>query len=305
MKSINLSVRDLEAFMALAQTQHFTRAAERCHLSQSAFSQRIQRIEATAGLRLFARSTRQVTLTPEGEVFAEEVRRIEKDLRAALGNLQDLAARRQGRVAVAALPSVAAVWMPPVIARYRAENPLIDVELFDTLADAGLALLREGKVDMAITAGGDLREFDTRVLRSERFYLVCRSDHPLAGVRPVSLAQLAGQEIIHLARHSSVHQHLAALPAIDALRASSLQVEHLATLAALIAQGLGISVVPELTLFHFRNAGLVARPIRDAALRRPLVLAQRKGKALSIAARAMEALLLQEARRAASPPGLA
>ena len=72
MKSINLSVRDIEAFMALAQARHFTRAAERCHLSQSAFSQRIQRIEDTAGLKLFERSTRHVTLTPEGQVFAAE-----------------------------------------------------------------------------------------------------------------------------------------------------------------------------------------------------------------------------------------
>lgn len=89
-------------------------------------------------------------------------------MRSALNDLKDLAARRVGRVAVAALPSVAAVWMPSVIDRYRAENPKIELKLFDTLAGSGLALLREGKVDMAITAGGDLREFATRALVSER-----------------------------------------------------------------------------------------------------------------------------------------
>src|SRR5687767_5768681 len=124
---MNISTRDFEAFLALAQTQHFTRAAERCHLSQSAFSQKIGRIEASAGVRLFERSTRHVTLTPEGEVFAEEVRRLQADMRHVFAGLQDLAQRRVGRVAVAALPSVAAEWMPQVIARYRAANPRIKV----------------------------------------------------------------------------------------------------------------------------------------------------------------------------------
>ncbi len=133
MASINLSARDLEAFLALAHAQHFTRAAERCHLSQSAFSQKIARIEQTAGVALFARSTRHVALTPEGEVFAEEVTRIQQDLKHALAHLNELATRRIGKVAVAALPSVAAMWMPQVIARYRAANPNIRIELFDAL----------------------------------------------------------------------------------------------------------------------------------------------------------------------------
>ena len=247
-------------------------------------------------MRLFERSTRHVSLTPEGEVFAEEVHRIERDMRTALSNLQDLASRRVGRVAVAALPSVAAVWMPAVIAAYRAQHPQITVELFDSLAGGALAMLREGKADMAITAGGDLREFDTQVLRMERYYLVCRKDHPLAGSAPLKPAQLKGQELIHLARNSSVRQALDAQPGISGLRRSSLEVEHLATLAGLVAQGLGVSVVPELTLFHFRAAGLCARPLSGAALRRPIVLAQRKGKALSVAARAMRAAIEAHAK---------
>jgi DNA-binding transcriptional LysR family regulator len=294
MASINLSSRDLEAFLALAQTQHFTRAAERCHLSQSAFSQKIARIEATAGVALFSRSTRHVTLTPEGEVFAEEVRRIQQDLRHALAHLQDLATRRIGKVAVAALPSAAAVWMPQVIARYRAAHPSIRIELFDALAHGGLALLREGRVDLAITAGGDLREFDVTELKSERFYLVCPPSHALAGKRAVTLAQLRGAPLVQIARSSSVRQHLEA--AGVTAEPGALEVEHLATVAALVAQGLGVSVVPELTLFHFERAGLAAVPVRDAQLRRPLLLAQRKGKALSVAAQAMAHEIVRQAR---------
>lgn len=297
MRPINISARDLEAFIALAQTQHFTRAAERCHLSQSAFSQKIARIEAGAGVRLFERSTRHVVLTPEGEAFAGEVRRIAQDLTAAYSNLRDLARLRAGSVAVAALPSVAAAWMPQVIARYRADHPAVRIALFDTLASGALALLREGKADLAITAGGELREFDTEVLRSERYFLVCRPGHPLAGKRRLALAQLEGQPMVHLARNSSVRQHLDTLPSLQ-VEAGGLEVEHLATLAALVAQDLGVAVVPELTLFHFLRAGLKAVPLHDAQLKRPIVLARRRGLALSVAAQAMRSAIL---RRAAMP----
>jgi LysR family carnitine catabolism transcriptional activator len=296
MASINLSARDLEAFLALAQAQHFTRAAERCHLSQSAFSQKIARIEATTGVPLFERSTRHVALTPEGEVFAEEVRRIQTDLQHALSHLHELATRRVGKVAVAALPSVAAVWMPHAIARYRAAHPNIRIELFDALAHSGLALLREGRVDIAITAGGDLREFDVQELKSERFYVVCPRRHRLAKLRGVSLSQLEAEEIVHLARSSSVRQHLEAAGVGASMGA--IEVEHLATVAALVSEGLGISVVPQLTLFHFERAGLACVPVRDAKLRRPIVLARRKGKALSVAARAMVDEIVREARAA-------
>ena len=297
MPSINLSSRDLDAFLALAQARHFTRAAERCHLSQSAFSQKIARIERTAGVELFERSTRHVTLTPEGELFAEEVLRIQQDLQHALLHLHELATRRVGKVAIAALPSVAAVWMPQVIAGYRAQHPNIRIELFDTLAAGGLALLREGRVDLAITAGGDLREFDVQELKSERFHLVCPASHPLAKKRSVSLTELQGKEMVHLARSSSVRQHLEA--AGVAAGPGALEVEQLATVAALVAQGLGISVVPELTLFHFVRSGLASVPVRDRELRRPILLARRKGAALSVAARAMRDAILATAQRRA------
>jgi DNA-binding transcriptional LysR family regulator len=293
---INFSTRDLEAFLALAQTQHFTRAAERCHLSQSAFSQKIARMEKAAGVALFERSTRHVALTPEGEVFADEVRRIQQDLHHAVAHLQDLATRRVGKVAVAALPSAAAMWMPQAIARYRAANPLIRVHLFDVLAQHGLELLRAGTVDLAITAGGDLREFDLTELKKERFHLVCRDDHPLAGRKSVRLAELAGENFVHLARHSSVRQCLEAAQAVALGDPGSLEAEHLATVAALVAQGLGISVVPALTLFHFERAGIATVPVRDTQLVRPIYLARRKGKALSMAAQAMAREIVAQAR---------
>jgi len=285
MKSINISNRDLDAFLALADTQHFSRAAELSNLSQSAFSQKIVRIEQMMQVALVERSTRHVTLTPEGEFFAEEARRIRQDLVLAVEQLHELATLRKGRVAVAALPSVAAAWMPQVIRRYRDLYPSIQIELFDTVAEGALNLLRKGQVDMAIAAGVDLREFDVTQLMSEPFYLVCPRGHPLASRKYLSLTQLRNEELIHMVSSSSVRQHLEMAGLI--FKPGSLEVKHLATIAALVKQGLGLTIVPAATLFHFKCQDLTAVRVKDAKLSRPMYLAQRKGSALSTAAKAM------------------
>lgn len=299
----NLSTRLLHAFLALADCRHFGHAAKRCHVSQSAFSAMIQKLETATGARLFERDTRNVSLTPEGEVFVEVARQLVADMEAALADMNDYVARRKGRVAIAALPSLAAGWLPPVLAAYRQRHPGVAVELFDAISDQCLDLLRQGKADIALTAPGpNLLEFSTQPLCADPFYLVCRKDHALAGKRRIKVAQLAGCEMIHLARSTSVRQHLDAVLRPGAVIHTGLEVEHLATLAALIESGLGVSVVPELTLFQFRLPNLVAIPVDAPELVRPLLIVTPKERSLSIAAQGLLDLVQAKARAESSPP---
>lgn len=288
----NISTKQLQAFLALDEHRHFTQAAERCHLSQSAFSAVIQKLEATVGAKLVQRDTRNVTLTTEGELFVEVARALLSDLDAAFTDMSDFIARRKGRVALAVLPSLAADGVPAVIAQYKASYPGITVQLYDALSDQCLHLLRQGKVDLALTApGANLSEFDTRTLCSDPFFFVCRRDHPLARKRKIKLTELAGCELIHLAPSTSVRQHVDQLTRGIAVRHSGLEVEHLATVAGLIGHGLGVSLVPELTLFQFRSLDLVAIPLDTKAVMRPILIVQRKDRALSSAAQGMLELI--------------
>ncbi|KAF1048153.1 MAG: HTH-type transcriptional regulator GltC [Herbaspirillum frisingense] len=300
----NISTRLLQAFLALADCRHFGHAAERCHVSQSAFSAMIQKLEAAAGARLFERDTRNVTLTPEGELFVEVARQLVADIEAAFSDMSDYVARRKGRVAIAALPSLAAGWLPPVLADYRTRYPGVQVELFDAISDHCLDLLRHGKADIALTAPGpNLLEFDTQPLCSDPFYLVCRKDHKLAARRRIKVPQLAGCELIHLARSTSVRQHLDAMLHPGGTINTGLEVEHLATVAALIESGLGVSVVPELTLFQFRLPNLVAIPLDAPELVRPLLIVTPKERSLSIAAQGLLELVEEKAEKAALEAG--
>lgn len=299
----HISTRLLHAFIALHDCRHFGQAAQRCHMSQSAFSVTIQRLESAVGTRLFERDTRKVALTPEGALFIEVARSLVEEIDAAFSDMGDYLARRKGRVVIAALPSLAANGLPAVIAQYRADYPGINVTLFDALSDQCLAMLREGKVDFALTAPGpDLAEFDTKMVCSDPFYLVCRRDHKLARRRRIALKSLAGCEMIQLSKSTSVRQHVDALLRDVAVVNTGLEVEHLATVAGLVEHGLGVSLVPELTLFQFRSMDLVAIPVEAPDIVRPIFIVRQKHRTLSVAAQGMLALVEASLRTVGTRP---
>ncbi|MEJ8815405.1 LysR family transcriptional regulator [Variovorax ureilyticus] len=296
MKTPDLSTRQLRAFLALADQRNFTRAAENCHLSQPAFSALIRTLEDGLGTRLFDRDTRSVHLTPEGRLFEGSARRLLEEMGGAIRDLADHVERRKGRVRVAALPSLAAGWLPRVFAEFMQKWPGITIDLDDALSDACLALVRGGQADFALAASGagaaqgnDLR---SRKLCTDRFHLVCRADHPLAQEDRLTLKKIAPWPFIQMARNSSVRQSLDA--ALHPMRLNQVfEVEHLATVMGLVEAGLGVSIVPALTLFHFRRESLVTRPLPVAGLTRTLHLVQRREGSLSVAAQSLHDLIVE------------
>lgn len=289
---MNLSSRQLRAFVALADEKHFTRAAQRCHLTQPAFSALIRSLEDSTGVRLFDRSTRHVELTAEGRVLDATARRLLADMDLAMGDLRDLADRRRGRVSLAALPSLAAGWLPNLLARFRQEHPGIVLDLRDALLDPCLDMVQSGVVDFAVASRRpDMTDLDSEFLHADRYFLVCRADHPLAGQSRVRLRDVLRHPVIQLARGSSVRKHLDEALGADA-PLPVFEVEHLATVTGLVRAGLGVSVVPAMTLFHFRSDDLRIVPLAGRALTRPLYLVRRKGRSLSVAAQALVELLI-------------
>lgn len=281
---LNVSTRQMKAFLALAEQKNFTRAASQCHLSQSAFSTLIRTLEEAISVRLFDRDTRKVDLTPEGRLFMAGASRLLEDFRAALSDLREHAARRRGRVALAALPSLAAGWLPDVLAQFRVQYPGIELDVADELSESCVERLRSGRADFALAAvRASAPELRTDPFCSDRFHLVCRGDHPLASRRRITLAQLAGEPFIHLARSSSVRQHIEA-----AMRPAQMnrvmELDQLSTVAGMVRAGLGITVVPSLTLFHFQHPDLVTRPLNTPGLKREIFVLRWKDRSLSTAA---------------------
>jgi len=297
---IDASTRQLRAFLVLAELRSFTRAAVRCNLSQPAFSALIRSLEESVGARLFDRDTRHVELTVEGRLFAQSAQRLVRDFDEALLDVRDHAARRRGRVAMALLPSLAAGWLPPVLASFRAAYPGIELEVADVLSETCLDRVRGGSADFALAAAhADTPELRAELFCSDRFHLVCRRDHPLAKARDLRLKDLATQAFIQMARSTSVRQYLDA--AMHPLKMNSvLEVEQLATVMGMVRHGLGITVVPALTLFQFRSDDIVTRPLRGPGLVRKIYLIRRRDRNLSTAARSLHEWVM--ARRPVEAP---
>mgnify|MGYP003576630125 CR=1 FL=1 len=298
--SLNVSTRQLRAFMALAEERSFTRAAAASHLSQPAFSALIRQLEESLGVRLFDRSTRHVALTAEGEDFGLAAQRVLGEFDAALAGVQDRAARRRGRVSIALLPSPAADWLPGVLAGFAAEYPGIEMEVADVLSEPCIEAVRSGHADFALAA----TRADTPELRAERFcsddfHLVCPAGHPLPRLREPKPRDLAAWPFVHLTRTSSVRQYIDAATHPQTLP-SVLEVDQLATVSGMVRAGLGISVVPALTLYQFRSPELAIRPLRWAGLTRHIYLVRRRDRSLSIAAQGFYEWVMKHRPRAAT-----
>jgi DNA-binding transcriptional LysR family regulator len=283
----DLSTRQLRAFLTLADTASFTRAAAACHLSQPAFSALIRGLEEQVGLRLFDRSTRHVALTAEGAAFRPRAQRLLEEFDAALGGLRELAARERGRVSVALLPSLAAGWLPEVLAGFRARWPGITLQVADVLSEPCIERVQRGEADFALAAV----RADTPALRAQPFcadgfHLVLPAGHRLARGRAPQPQDLRGEAFIHLSRTASVRQVLEAAlhPQVPP---ATLEVDQLATVAGMVRAGLGLSIVPSLTLYQFQGEGLVTRPLRWPGLSRQIYLVRRRDRGLSVAAQAL------------------
>lgn len=290
---MDISKRDLELFLALSDERSFTRAALKCNLSQSALSSRIRLLEEGLGVVLFDRTTRAVELTNEGRLFESSARRLHTELSEVVDNFRDHAARRRGRVKIAALPSVCASWLPNVFVTFRQKYPGIELSLVDGLSQLCLDMLRSGEVDLAITsateAGDDLQ---ATLLGTDYFHLVCPVDHPLLDKKDITAEDLAEHPFVQVARRSSVRQHIdAALhPTVLTTR---IEVQYMGTIAGMVEAGIGIALVPALSLWQFRRPSLTSRPVFLPNLSRSLHLLKRRGHAMSPSAQALYEHALQ------------
>jgi DNA-binding transcriptional LysR family regulator len=281
---MNMSTRQLHAFLTLARECNFTRAAAASHLSQPAFSALIRQLEDTLGVSLFHRTTRHVELTTEGRSFEASARRVLEDVDAALSDMHALAGHKRGRVSIALLPSLAADWLPKVLADFRVKRPGIEIQVADVLSELCVERVRSGQSDFALASTRvDTPELRAEPFCSDDFYLVCRSDHALAKAKTVRPKDLVAWPFIHLSRTSSVRQYIDAATHPQMIP-SVLEVDQLATVSGMVRAGLGISVVPALTLYQFRAPGLLTRAVRWPGLTRHIYLVRRRDRSLSIAA---------------------
>ncbi len=297
---INWSARDLQVFLALAQTLSFRRTAEQMHMSQPAVSGLITRLEDALGARLFDRTTRSVQLTDAGQVFAERAELLSRQGADAARAVRDVAELRVGKVVLAALPSLAATVVPLAFAQFAAIYPDVQLQVIDCLSGPAFDLVRAGQVEFALTASNPAyADLDYLPLASDGFVLLMPPGHALAqSALPLSWAEVANLTHISMPLPSSVRQYAnAALLAHNVSFEPRYEVEHLATINAMVVAGLGVAALPELAAVVAPHTGRIVRPLVQPDMLRPIGMVKRRGRPLSTAAATMLELLTREIQR--------
>ncbi|RCW66802.1 LysR family transcriptional regulator [Pseudorhodoferax soli] len=279
---MNVSLRQLRVFQAVAAQASFTRAGDQIGLTQPAVSRCVTELEQQLGLKLLDRTTREVVLTEAGRSLAARLDRVLDELDTVLLDVRGLATQRQGRVRVASSPTLSANLLPDCIARCRLEHPGLELVLLDRIQHDALASVLSGEVDFGVVIDPAQRdELHAETILAEPFCLVCPAQHPLARRRSVRWTALAGEPLV-LLDHASGSRRL-----IDeALRQHGVQapvaqeVGHPTTIFRMLDAGLGISVVPTLALPPAGLPGLVVRPLLPR-IDRSIVLVRRKHRALA------------------------
>ncbi|MEJ7137440.1 LysR family transcriptional regulator [Amphibiibacter pelophylacis] len=283
----NFDLDDLLAFRAVAELGSFRKAAESVHISQPAFSRRIEKLEQALGTRLLDRTTRQVSLTAIGRDFDRQLRQILDALDTTLLGIRGVAATRMGEVTVACVPSAVNYFLTRVIAIYRERYPKVRVRILDDSANEVLQSVAGGDADFGLNfIGSQDREVEFETLLEERFVAACCRDHPIAKLAEVSWKDLAQYDYIAVGKSSGNRLLLdQALAGVAEQPASLYETQHGTTMVGLVEAGLGIAALPAMAMPGTDHPLLVSVPLVDPVVTRKMGLIKRRSMPLSPAAR--------------------
>lgn len=249
----------MRCFLAVADLLHFSRAAERIHISQPALSTQILRLEAEIGAKLFERSHHKITLTYAGLVYRDEVREILAEADRAVSRTRLANEGRIGRIRISFISTAAAYLIPPLISEFRETHPKVELELNHHLTARQIELLQDDAIDIGFfrIPVPDHRGLEVIPIHKEPFKLFVPLSHPLAARPIVDLDELGDAAFVIYGRRNApgFHELVAdILRKAHARPATTHEASDMYTLVSLVSAGLGITIAPaSLENYHLPN----------------------------------------------------
>jgi DNA-binding transcriptional LysR family regulator len=262
-----VELRHLRYFVAVAETRHFGRAAERLHIAQPALSQSVRQLEAELGATLLARTTRQVSLTPAGAFFYREAVRVLEGLDDSVRGVRRIADGRTGLVRIAFTGTAAFDQLPRIAQVLQQDLPGIALEIHaDQLTPTQVEGLNNAQIDLGVLRPPALSDdIEMRTIHTERLALALPTHHRLANEPGLTLSDVAydGFVVYADARSAVTDATLRACQAAGFAPRREHEAPTTAVLLALVAAGLGVAVVPD-SARALPLAGVVFRDLVDA-----------------------------------------
>jgi DNA-binding transcriptional LysR family regulator len=243
---MDVSVRQLRSFVAVAKLRSFTQAASALHVSQPTLTVQIKRLEESLRLRLFDRNPRTVELTRMGRELLPALERALQDLDSVLSDARDIASERRGVVRIAALPSFAAGILPDAIRHFREGHPGVSFALKDVIASRVLTLVRSEEVDLGLT-GGDVTfpDIETIFTTRDEMSVVYPEGHPIENLPRVTARALAEYPLVMMDQGTSVRNVTdVAFNKAGLLPIVASEATYMMTAIGMVRAGIGLTIVP-------------------------------------------------------------
>lgn len=290
-----VQLHQLRYFTAVADTRHFTRAAERLHIAQPSLSQQIRALERELGAELFHRARGNIALTDAGQALLPLARQILADTETAHREVQEVAQLRRGRVRLGAPPSLCASLVPDVLRAYHQRYPGIELLVDEGGSKDLVRTLAAGGLDLALIItplAGGAPALATTELLGEDLVVVSAPTGP-APVRRgrIRVADLEGRPMVMFRRGYDLREFtITACQAAGFEPTFTVQGGEMDAVLGFVRAGLGLAVVPGMVA---ARSGLHITPFEpDQGMRRTIAIAHRKDAAPTRAARELRRVLL-------------
>ncbi|MFH9133911.1 LysR family transcriptional regulator [Streptomyces sp. NPDC017524] len=281
-----MELQQMRYVIAVAETNNFTRAAQRCLVVQSALSHQIARLEKELGARLFERSSRRVRLTSAGMAFLPAARQCLDAAERAAAEVAAAVGEVRGRLSVGLIPTVAAVDLPSVLRDFHRRHPRARVSLSVGASEDLVEQVRRSEIEVAflgVPVTVRPRGVQARELARERLIAVVSPAHPLAGESSVDLRRLSSEVFVDLpAKTAGRAQSDLAFAAAGLTREVAFEVTNADYLARLVAAGLGVALLPPAYVAGL--AGVTTIEVTDAPTRVEYVIWGRESRTPAAAA---------------------
>jgi DNA-binding transcriptional LysR family regulator len=294
-------LRRLRAFRAVAERRSFSAAALDLGYAQSVVSHHVGALEREFGVTLVDRSSRPVALTDAGERLLAHAVEVLGHVAAAEEELRAIAGVQTGLLRVGAFSSACTSFVPAALGRFEAQHPGVEVRLEALETEPALQRLRAGELDLAVVydfpgiPGGLDEGLDTVHLIDDRYDLLVARDHPLAEKRRVRMGELADERWVNSTQGCGCRQavfHACAQAGFEPRVA--FETDEILSVQALVANGMGVTLMPQLALTAV-HPGVAVRPLGREAPMRHIYAARMRDAYRSPATQAMLQLLVDMA----------
>jgi LysR family transcriptional regulator, hydrogen peroxide-inducible genes activator len=282
-----MNLKDLKYLVALADTGHFGRAAQRTFVSQPTLSAQLKKLEEYLGVKLVERHPKNVQLTEVGKQIVARARHMLSEGDEIVALARNNADPLSGKLKVALIPTIGPYLLPRVMQKLRKALPQLGLMLYEYQTEDLLKRLKEGEIDLGILALPIERDgLECRRLYREEFTVALPSDNPLAQKPSIKVSDLKGQTLLLLEDgHCLRDQALEVCSRIDVREAEDFRATSLETLRHMVVAGLGVTLMPELAVESpfGSQRGLVIRQFTKPAPARTVGAVWRKSTTRSAA----------------------